>query len=41
MRKDKMIRLRLFVPIIGTEVGRIDFTPDYVLVVDRGCTSNM
>ncbi|MDD6516516.1 MAG: DUF4292 domain-containing protein [Prevotella sp.] len=35
MRKDKMIRLQLFVPIIGTEVGRIDFTPDYVLVVDR------
>lgn len=35
MRKDKMIRLQLFIPLIGTEVGRIDFTPDYVLVVDR------
>lgn len=35
MRKDKMIRLQLFIPLIGTEVGRIDFTPGYVLVVDR------
>lgn len=35
MRRDKMIRLQLFIPLLGTEVGRIDFTPDYVLVVDR------
>ena len=35
MRKDQMIRLQLFVPIIHTEVGRLEFTPDYVLVVDR------
>ena len=35
MRRYKMIRLQLFIPLIGTEVGRIDFTPDYVLVVDR------
>lgn len=35
MRKDQMIRLQLFVPFIHTEVGRLEFTPDYVLVVDR------
>ena len=35
MRKDEVIRLQLFIPLIGTEVGRIEFTPDYVLVVDR------
>lgn len=35
MRKGEMIRLQLFVPILHTEVGRLEFTPDYVLVVDR------
>lgn len=35
MRKDEVIRLQLFIPILGTEVGRLEFTPDYVLVVDR------
>lgn len=35
MRKDQIVRLQLFLPILHTEVGRIDFTPDYVLVVDR------
>jgi hypothetical protein len=35
MRKDKVIRIQLFVPILGTEIGRIEFTPDHVLVVDR------
>lgn len=35
MRKDKVIRLQILMPIIGTEMGRIDFTPSYVLVVDR------
>lgn len=35
MRRGKMIRLQLFVPILHTEVGRLEFTPDYVLVVDR------
>lgn len=35
MRKDKVIRLQLFVPLLGSEVGRLEFTPDYVLVVDR------
>lgn len=35
MRRDQIIRLQLFVPILGTEVGRLEFTPDQVLVVDR------
>lgn len=35
MRKDQMIRLQLFLPILHTEVGRLEFTPDSVLVVDR------
>ncbi len=35
MRKDQMIRLQLFMPLLHTEVGRLEFTPDYVLVVDR------
>ncbi len=35
MRKDKVIRLQLFIPILGSEVGRLEFTPDYVLIVDR------
>ncbi len=35
MRKDDVIRLQLMVPIIRTEVGRVEFTPDGVLVVDR------
>lgn len=35
MRRDKVIRLQLFIPILRSEVGRLEFTPDYVLVVDR------
>lgn len=35
MRRDKVIRIQLFVPILGTEVGRMEFTPNYVLIVDR------
>lgn len=35
MRRDEVIRLQLFVPLLGTEVGRLEFTPDYVLVIDR------
>lgn len=35
MRRDQVIRLQLFVPLLGTEVGRLEFTPDYVLVIDR------
>lgn len=35
MRKDAVIRLQLFVPLLGSEVGRLEFTPDHVLMVDR------
>jgi len=35
MRKDKVIRIQLLLPLLGSEVGRLEFTPDYVLVVDR------
>lgn len=35
MRKDDVIRLQLFVPLLGSEVGRLEFTKDYVLIVDR------
>lgn len=35
MRRDQVIRLQLFLPIIGTEVGRLEFTPDHVLLIDR------
>ena len=35
MRKDEVIRIQLFIPILGTEVGRLEFTPKYVLIVDR------
>lgn len=35
MRKDEVIRLQLSIPLIGSEVGRLEFTPDYVLVIDR------
>lgn len=35
MRKDEVIRLQLFAPILGFEVGRLEFTPTYVLIIDR------
>lgn len=35
MRKDEVIRLQLLVPILRSEVGRIEFTKDYVLFIDR------
>ena len=35
MRFNEVIRLQLFIPLLGTEVGRLEFTPDYVLVIDR------
>lgn len=35
MRKDEVIRLQLQVPLLGTELGRLEFTPDYVLILDR------
>lgn len=35
MRKDEVIRIQLFIPLLGSEVGRVEFTPEYVLVIDR------
>lgn len=35
MRYNEVIRIQAFIPFLGSEVGRIEFTPDYVLVVDR------
>ena len=35
MRRDEVIRLQLFIPLLGSEIGRLEFTPNYVLVVDR------
>ena len=35
MRRDEVIRIQAFIPILGSEVGRIEFTPDYVIVLDR------
>lgn len=35
MRKDEVIRLQLLIPIIRSEVGRMEFTKDYVLFIDR------
>lgn len=35
MKRNKCIRMQLFMPFLGTEVGRLEFTPDYALLVDR------
>ncbi|MBO4827116.1 MAG: DUF4292 domain-containing protein [Prevotella sp.] len=35
MHKDDVIRIQVQVPIIGTEAARLEFTKDYVLIVDR------
>lgn len=35
MRRDEVIRLQLFIPLLGTEVGRVEFAPDRVLIIDR------
>lgn len=35
MRRNEMIRIQLFVPLLGSEVGRLEFTPKGVLMVDR------
>lgn len=35
MRKDEVIRIQLFAPLLGFEVGRLEFTPTNVLIVDR------
>lgn len=35
MRKDEVIRIQLQAPILGMEVGRLEFTKDYVMIVDK------
>ena len=35
MRKDECIRIQLLMPILRSELARIEFTPDYVLLIDR------
>ena len=35
MRKNEVIRIQLQAPVLGFEVGRLEFTPKYVLIVDR------
>lgn len=35
MRRDEVIRLQVMAPILQIEVGRVEFTPTYVLVIDR------
>ena len=35
MRKDEVIRIVLQAPVLGFEVGRLEFTPKYVLIIDR------
>ncbi len=35
MRRGEVVRLQLMLPVIGTEVARIEFTPSYVLIIDR------
>lgn len=35
MRRNEVIRLQLFIPLLGTEVARLEFTPNGVLIIDR------
>ena len=35
MRRDDVIRIQLQVPLLGMEAGRLEFTKDYVMIVDR------
>ena len=35
MRRDDVIRIQLSVPFLGMEAGRLEFTKDYVMIVDR------
>lgn len=35
MRRDSVIRIQLFIPLLGSEIGRLEFTPTYVLIIDR------
>lgn len=35
IKKDEVIQVSLQVPLLGIEIGRLEITPDYILVVDR------
>lgn len=35
MKRDDVVQLSLTLPLLGTEVGRLECTPDEVLIVDR------
>ena len=35
MKKDDVIRLHVQIPLLGSEVGRLEVTRDYVLILDR------
>jgi hypothetical protein len=35
MKRDEVIRIHLQIPFLGSEAGRLEFTPDYVLILDR------
>lgn len=35
MRRDEVIRIQLNIPLLGMEAGRLEFTKDHVLIVDR------
>lgn len=35
MRRDKVIRITLSAPLLGFEVGRLEFTPESAMLVDR------
>jgi len=35
MKKDDVIRIHVQIPLLGSEVGRLEFTKDYVLIMDR------
>ncbi len=35
IKKDEVIQISLQVPLLGIEIGRLEVTPDYILVIDR------
>ncbi len=35
MRKNEIIRIQIFMPFLGSELARLEFTPEYVLILDK------
>ena len=35
IKKDEVIQMSLQIPLLGIELGRLEITPDYILVIDR------